>query len=699
MALLEHHRLRTGAAAAPAVDRTGRGRAAVVLGLLVVTLAAVSVWHLTQGTTRVGPADLWDLLVSGDPEARDVLLGSRMPRLLAGVVVGIGLGAGGAVFASLARNALASPDTLAVTAGAYFAVTVTAALGLSLPWLGSGAVAFCGAMVAAASVLLLAGGGQATTTRLILAGSAIALALDAVAGGLLLLFRQETTGLYAWGKGTLSQTGLTGVVQLGPVVLVALVAALLLARRMDVLALGDDTASTLGLPVRSTRVGGTVLAVLMCSAAVTLAGPIAFVGLCAPAAARLLRPVLPAVARHGVLLPVAGLLGAVLVVGSDATMRAALGAEAALSVPTGVTTALLGAVVLVVLARRARDAGPTRRPASARAEVSHSRRRFAVVVVALGVVTVGAVVLGLLAGHRFLLLGDVWNWVTGNAVVAIDFAMTERTPRVVAALAGGAALALAGTVIQAVARNPLAEPGLLGITGGAGVGAVVVVTADPYAAVSSSSVAVAAAIGALVAFALVYGLTWRGGLDSDRLVLVGIGVWAGTAALSSLLIIRSDPWNTPRIFTWMSGSTWERGWGEVVPVLVALAICLPVTWLAHRQLDLLALDDDTPRLVGIRVERLRLAALVASAALTATAVSAVGVVGFLGLVAPHAARGLVAGRHVRVVPVAVVLGALLLSVADTIGRTALAPDEIPAGLVVAAVGAPYFLYLLWRSRA
>jgi ferric hydroxamate transport system permease protein len=128
-------------------------------------------------------------------------------------------------------------------------------------------------------------------------------------------------------------------------------------------------------------------------------------------------------------------------------------------------------------------------------------------------------------------------------------------------------------------------------------------------------------------------------------------------------------------------------------------VCPPMMWLAHRHLDLLALDDDTPRLVGIRVERWRLVALVACAVLTSTAVAAVGVVGFLGLVAPHAARGLVAGRHVRVIPVAVLLGALLLSLADTLGRSVLAPDEIPAGLVVAAIGAPYFLHLLWRSRA
>jgi iron complex transport system permease protein len=137
----------------------------------------------------------------------------------------------------------------------------------------------------------------------------------------------------------------------------------------------------------------------------------------------------------------------------------------------------------------------------------------------------------------------------------------------------------------------------------------------------------------------------------------------------------------------------------VVPVLVALVVTLPLAWVAHRELDLLAVDDDTPRVLGIRLERLRLLVLVVAALLASTAVSAVGVVGFVGLVAPHAARALVSGRHLYVVPVAVLLGSVLLSVADTVGRSVLAPAQVPAGLVVALIGAPYFLYLLYRSRA
>lgn len=694
------------AAAAAEAEQLPTGVRRVVPGalgvgvLLVSALVVVAGWHLTQGTSAVGVSDLLGLLTSpgadGAERTLDVLSASRLPRMLAGLLVGFALGVAGAMFQSLARNALASPDTLAVNAGAYFAVALSSVLGVSLPLLVSGGTAFLGGLAAAGLVLALAGRGGASTTRLILAGTVLGLALSALTSMLLVLFAQETTGLFAWGSGSLSQLGPAAVRQMAPVILLALAAGLLLCSRLDIVGLGDDTAGVLGVPVRSTRVLGTLIAVVLSAAAVTLAGPIGFVGLCAPAAARLLGGVVPALRRHLVLLPASGLLGALLVLLSDAMLRAFLGAEAALIVPTGVTTTLLGAVVLVVLARSARDAGPTRRPPTG-AIAGRSRLRFWIVTGLAGVLAATAGVVGLLAGYTWLLTGDLVNWARGNALPLVEFAIDERSPRVVAALVAGAALALAGTVIQAVCRNPLAEPGIVGITGGAGVGAVVVVTGVGLA--STTAVLGAAVAGALIAFAIVYGLAWRNGLDSDRLVLVGIGFSAGATALTTYLLVRSNPYDTPTIFTWLSGTTYGRTWEQVRPVVVLLVVLLPLVWAASRVLDLVALDEDTPRLVGVRLEPARLGLLLAAALLIAGSVSAVGVVGFVGLVAPHAARALVGGSHLRVVPVAMLLGAVLLSVADTVGRTVIAPAQVPAGLVVAIIGAPYFLWLLSRSRA
>ncbi|HEX2577213.1 MAG TPA: iron chelate uptake ABC transporter family permease subunit, partial [Aquihabitans sp.] len=533
------------------------------------------------------------------------------------------------------------------------------------------------------------------TTRLVLAGSAVALALQAGTSALLILFAEETTSLFAWGSGSLSQLGLQASAHAAPVVVVASGCALALARRLDLMGLGDDTAGVLGVPVRSTRLVGTVVAVVLTAAAVTLAGPIGFVGLFAPVLARLLARVAPALHRHALLLPAAGLVGALAVVLADVVVRALIGADEAIAVPTGVTTTIAGAACIVVLARTSRDAGPTRQPPAATVPV-RSRRRFAVVVLVAAAAAGATLVLALLAGHTWLRTGDLALWLDGGGSPLVRFALEERAPRVGAALLAGAALALSGSLVQATCRNPLAEPGILGITGGAGLAAVIGVTAGGTGTTTTLALAV---VGALAAFALVYALAWRDGLHSDRLVLVGIGAWYGTTAISTYLLLRANPWDTPRIFTWLSGTTYGRSWEQVVPVAVALVVALPLAFVARRDLDLLTLDDDAPRLAGLRLERVRRTVLGLAALLAATSVLAVGVVGFVGLVAPHAARALVGGRHSRTLPVAVLLGAVVLGLADAIGRTAIAPGQVPAGLVVALLGAPYFVVLLARSRA
>ncbi|MGU3423324.1 iron ABC transporter permease [Microbacterium paraoxydans] len=653
-----------------------------VLVALAVVLVAVACWHLTQGTSGAVFADT------------DVLWGSRVPRLAAGVAVGIALGVAGMLLQSLARNALASPDTLGVTAGAYLAVTALAAFGIAVPVWASGAVAFAGGIVAAGIVLGLAGGAGSSTTRLILAGTALALAFQAATSTLLILFDEETKGLLAWGSGSLSQLGLTAFLQAAPVVVVVTVLALLLARRLDILSLGDDTASSLGVPIRSTRTIGILLAVTLTAVAVTLAGPMGFVGLCAPVLARLLTRVVPSLNRHVLLIPAAGLLGALVVILSDSLLRAAIGAEAAILIPTGVATTLLGAIVLVLMARRLRDAGPTREPPRLRFGVrSRLRFRITLALVALGVV--GVLLLGLLAGHTWLLTGDIALWLQGQAPAPIAFALDERAPRIVAAVVAGAALALSGAVIQGVSRNPLADPGILGVTGGGGLGAVLVITSITS---STGGMIVGAVAGSLLAFALVYLLSWRGGLNADRFLLIGIGVSYFTVSLTTFLLLRSNPWDTPKIYTWLSGTTYGRVWEQVVPLAIVLVIAVPFVVMGRRELDVLSLDEDTPRLVGIRLEPVRLTLLLVAAVLAALSVTAIGVIGFVGLVAPHAARALVGARHSRVIPTAVLLGGLLVGIADTIGRTVIAPAQLPAGLVVALIGAPYFVWLLWRSR-
>lgn len=333
----------------------------------------------------------------------------------------------------------------------------------------------------------------------------------------------------------------------------------------------------------------------------------------------------------------------------------------------------------------------------ARSARLRSHRTFVVVTTIALVALVGSTVGAMLLGDAKLLLGDVLNWASGRSGAVVTYVLDARLPRVLAALLAGAALALAGTVMQAVCRNPLAEPAVLGVSFGAGIGGILVITAVPLATgwqLTSGTLAGAAATSLIV-----FGLSFRNGLSADRLVLIGVGLSYGALAVISFIILATDPFNTTKALTWLSGSTYGRTLPQIVPVALAVLVAIPLLLRSRRELDLVALDDDTPRVLGVTHDRTRLLLLCVAAVLTATAVAAVGVVGFVGLVAPHAARALVGSLHTRVIPVSVLLGALLVGVADTLGRTVIAPAQLPAGLLTALIGTPYFVWLLWRSRA
>ncbi|MGW6735034.1 iron ABC transporter permease [Streptomyces sp. NPDC055013] len=683
----------TPATRPPAATATSRTGAAAVTAALVLLVAGLAVVDITQGTAAVGAGEVFKALTGrADPADASVVVASRLPRMAAGLLVGAVLGMAGATLQAISRNVLASPDTLAVNAGSYLALGLAAVTGVSLPLLASSGVAFAGGLVAVSVVLGLSGLG-AGTVRLVLAGSALALGLNAVTEGLLLLFPQETHGLYQWNQGSIAQSGFDGVAQLAPLGVIGLLGLLLVARRVDALALGDDAARGLGVPVRATRVTAVVCAALLSAAAVTLAGPIGFVGLCAPALVRPLARRFRGFTRAGASLPVAGLTGAALVLGSDVLLRALVPTDLAVAVPTGVVTSLVGAVFLIVMATRLKDTAAAAAPDRLRIR---SRTVFVTTTVVLVAVLVGVTIAAVLLGDSKLLLGDVVNWAQGRAGRAVSFVLDTRMPRVLAALLAGAALALAGTLVQAVTRNPLAEPGVLGVSGGAALGAVLLVTTVPLA--GSWSVAGAAFAGAAISSVVVFGLAARGGFQQNRLVLVGIGMATGSTALVSLLIVLTDPFNAAKALTWLSGSTYGRTLPDIAPLAAVLAIGVAIAVLRRAELDLVSLDEDTPRLLGLNLARGRLGFLLLSVLLAATAVAAAGTIGFVGLVAPHAARALVGRPHVRVIPVSVLLGAALVCTADLLGRTVIAPAQLGAGLMTAVIGTPYFLYLLVRSR-
>jgi iron complex transport system permease protein len=274
-----------------------------------------------------------------------------------------------------------------------------------------------------------------------------------------------------------------------------------------------------------------------------------------------------------------------------------------------------------------------------------------------------------------------------------------RLPRIVLAALVGAALAAAGAVFQGIFRNPLADPYIIGVSGGAALGATTAIVFGWTAAVAGiSAVTLAAFVAALLVTALVYRLAWiRGEVAVEPLLLAGVAVGAFLAAVvSALQLFGGQSWQ--QVIFWLMGGLSGRTWQHVVLILPYVGAGYAVARIFARDLNLLVLGDETARALGVDAGRARALLIGAATLMAAAAVSVSGLIGFVGLVVPHLLRLVVGPDHRRLLPAAALGGAVTLLLADTVARTAAAPAEIPVGIVTAALGAPFFLFLLRRHR-
>ena len=271
-----------------------------------------------------------------------------------------------------------------------------------------------------------------------------------------------------------------------------------------------------------------------------------------------------------------------------------------------------------------------------------------------------------------------------------------RLPRVLVAVLVGTALAVSGTILQGLTRNDLAAPDIVGVNAGAGLAAVTLIVAFP--SVPAAFLPPAAFGGALVVAVLLYLLAWRGSSSPTRLVLIGVGLSAVATALTTFMITFGEIQQVSQALVWLTGSVYGRSWEQVLILLPWLIVFMPLALLRFRHLNALNLGDEVATGLGARVELERGLMIVACVALAASAVATAGTIGFVGLMAPHIARRLVGPAHGGLLPVAAMTGGAMVVLADLVGRTLFAPVEIPCGIVTAVVGAPFFLYLLYRTR-
>ncbi|MFJ8517190.1 FecCD family ABC transporter permease [Lysinibacillus xylanilyticus] len=284
-----------------------------------------------------------------------------------------------------------------------------------------------------------------------------------------------------------------------------------------------------------------------------------------------------------------------------------------------------------------------------------------------------------------------------DQLIIVDF----RMPRIFIAAFAGMALAVAGAILQGIIKNPLASPDLIGISAGGGaavVGFLAMFSDSNHSlTVSIEWLPLAGFIGATIVGLIVYIFAWKDGVTPTRLVLIGIGVSAFMQAITTMLMIIGPIYQASEANKWITGSVKSADWSQVQIVVPLILILLLITFFITRQLNVQELGDDTASSLGQSVQNTRLFLLLLSSSLVASAISFAGAIGFVGLMAPHIARRIVGPSFGVLIPTSAAIGAILVMVADIIGRTAFNPLEVPAGVFTAAIGAPYFIYLLFRN--
>ncbi|MDQ0467881.1 Fe(3+)-hydroxamate ABC transporter permease FhuB [Labrys wisconsinensis] len=667
------------ALASPGAAR-GAGARPVGAALLLALVAAAALAATLLNLTAQLPAPLLAQAVLAPDlgDMRQVLVHySALPRLTVSLLCGAALGLAGAVFQQVLRNPLAAPDTLGVAAGAQLALALATLAAPELLVWGRDGVALAGGAAAVAAVFALAWRKSLSPLAVVLAGLVVGLQAGAAGAALVLLKHEWLQSLFIWGAGSLGQQDWTTVLRLAPRLGLAVLALGLMLRPLTLLGLDDAGARSLGLPLEVHRFLALGLAVAITAFVVAAVGVIGFVGLAAPALARL-----GGARRLGARLLAAALIGAVLLWAADQAVQIVTGLQGDL-LPTGAVTALVGApLLLFLLPRLSLGVEPPALASERPVRALRPGRLLALLAAGLCV----AAVLALLVGPG----PQGWRIALGEDLTGL---LPWRLPRIAAALAAGAMLAVAGVMMQRLTGNPMASPEVMGVSAGAAFGMMAALFV--IGATGRPALTAAAAAGAFAALAGALALSRRAHYAPERLLLAGVALTAVFDALVLVLTAGGDP-RAMLLLNWLTGSTYKVD-GSVAVLTAGLALALlALAPLLLRWLAILPLGPAAGRALGLGPAAPRLAVLLATAALTAASTLVVGPLTFIGLMAPHLSRrlGLVsAGLQVAG---AALLGALIMVAADWIGRTVLFPRQLPAGLVATLIGGPILMALLRR---
>lgn len=596
-----------------------------------------------------------------------------LPRLAVALICGFALAVAGCVMQFVLRNPIASPTTLGVAAGAEFGMVLGLLLLPATSLIPNFVPAFIGGCLATGLVFLLSSSRGFSPLHMVLAGLVVSLFLGSVNTMLLLLHEQRLTTVFVWGAGVLNQNDWSSTQVLLPLVTLPTILLLILQRPLSVLQFGDNVATSLGVNIKQIKLLCLSLAIFITAAVVSEVGLIGFVGIVAPAIARMLGA--RTLAKQIV---VSGLVGSLLLLIVDLVIQPFSGVGGEL-LPTGAMTALIGAPFLLWLLQRTKLQSDLK----ARTDSVGQYRTIGAtrITIMLICVLLAAVIIALMVGKT------PSGWSTTLTQSLFDL----RAPRIMVALLAGIGLAFAGTVIQRISNNPMASPEVLGISSGAAL-ALVLGTLTGVA-IEREQQMLLGTLGAASVTGLVWLMGRRHNFAPTQTLLTGIALSAGLDALLRIAMSSGHD-NAAALLTWLSGSTYLVSLGDMW--LLAGGVCL-VGILAlslHRWVTLVSLGEVTATSLGLNATMVRLVLLLIVAALTTLCTIVIGPLSFIGLLAPHMARSLHQYRAIPQMITAALLGAIIMVTADWIGRTLWFPWQFPAGLLASLIGGGYFLYLM-----
>ncbi|NWB46578.1 Fe(3+)-hydroxamate ABC transporter permease FhuB [Pseudomonas gingeri] len=655
-----------------------RGGLLLVVGLfaLAAVLALFQVNALLAGSSWLSA-----LLAPDRDDVRQVLVHeSLLPRVAMALLCGAALGLAGTLVQQVLRNPLAEPMTLGIFPGAYLALAFyTLYVPRGLPG-GRELVALGGGALAVLVVLTLAWPQKLSPMAVILSGMVVNLYCGAISLAMALIHYDLLLGLQIWGGGSLEQAGWQPSSHLAAGLAACMLTVWLVRRPLVLLDSGESTARSLGAKVERTRLIALLVAVVLTALVVAQVGVIGFLGLAAPALARLLGARTLYQRLVGSTCIGAAMLSAtdqiVLVLSNTASLSAHL-------IPTGTVTSLLGVPLLILMLPRLRNGLATQwKPNWPNSTGFAPSRRWGLAALLL---------LGLFLSFMVSRSLDGWRIATAAQVSALLFWQLPHT--VIAATAGGL-LALAGTLLQRATANPMASPDLLGVSSGGALGIVVVVFAmsqpSPTVLFGACLAGSLAALGALL---------WlgRGAFNPQRLLLMGVAVSAWFQAMVSATLASGDP-RAELMLQLVTGSIYylppALAW--VSAAVMLLGLCLAP--LFTRWLEAFSLGEGSAASVGVPVARARLLILLFAGVLTTMATLLVGPLSFVGLLAPHIARFAGARQPLQQLWVASAFGAVLMVVSEWLGRQWVFPEQMPAGLVATLIGGPYLVLLMLYRR-